>query len=329
VCFVAAPILGAMRTMVHGESAQIGLALAAGMAMGLWGVCFLPAVARLTTVENRAYGFSVIFSASVGTSALGGIVCGYLPLWLNRAGFTMQPQEVKRLILQASCGIASLGLLAVLRVTLPPRVSPGEASKRPWHELLKRNSFLLRFLPSMALWTVVLAGFTPFANVYLAHELHIPFSKIGLVFSLAQILQLCVGLFTPLVFRALGLIRGIAATQLMAGLALGLLALTRSQTLAMSLYLGFSALQWMSSPGLYNLIMSEVAEDDRSAAASLTIFCNALLQAAAMAGAGILFARFGYTLVLIGIALVAILTALIFRALVGPSRAAAASRVHN
>src|SRR6266702_6578844 len=83
VCFIAAPVLGVLRALAMSEPLQIGLGFAAGLAMCLWGVCYLPALARLTTEDNRAFAFSLIFSASIGTSTLGGVVCGYLPQWLN------------------------------------------------------------------------------------------------------------------------------------------------------------------------------------------------------------------------------------------------------
>src|ERR1700677_5269420 len=102
VLFVTAPLVNAIRAVWIWEPAQIGLAFLAGLAMSSWGICFLPGVARLTAEKNRATGFSLIFSASVGTSMLGGIVCGYLRQWLGMAGFAMQPAEVKRFILLAS-----------------------------------------------------------------------------------------------------------------------------------------------------------------------------------------------------------------------------------
>ncbi len=102
-CFVAASLVNALRTLWMGEAAQIGLAFLTGLTMCTWGVCFLPAIARLTTEKNRAAAFSLIFSVSIGTSALGGVVCGYLPKWLKMAGFVMQAAEVKRLILLVSC----------------------------------------------------------------------------------------------------------------------------------------------------------------------------------------------------------------------------------
>ena len=317
LCLIAAPMLGAVRATVMLEWAQIGLAFLAGLAMCIWGVCFLPALARLTTEENRASAFSLIFSVSIGTSALGGLVSGYLPQWLKMAGYAMQSADVKRLILLVACGIAAMGLIPLMRLRLPShRDEPLDKSgKRPW----KMSPFLLRFLPSMALWTAVLASFTPFANIYLAKNLLIPLPQIGAIFSVAQVIQLCVGLLTPVLFRSLGLVNGIVATQVATAAAMGCLAGTHDRRLAVALYLSFSATQWMSSPGLYNLLMSKVPDEERSSASAMTLFCNAVLQSCATAGAGILFAQFGYPRVLAGIAVLALTAALLFGFLVAPA----------
>jgi len=318
-CMIAAPLLGAARASMMWEWAQICLAFLAGMAMCIWAVCFLPALARLTTEQNRASAFSLIFSVSIGASALGGVICGYLPQWLRMAGMTMQAADVKRLILLVASAIAAMGLIPLLRLRLPLQGSvhqtPDKTGKQHW----KMNPFLLRFLPSMALWTAVLASFTPFANVYLSKNLHIPLAQIGVIFSAAQVIQLCVVLLTPLVFRALGLVNGIVATQVATAVAMGCLAGTHDRRLAVALYLSFSATQWMSSPGLYNLLMSKVTDEERSSASAMTMFCNAVLQSCATAGAGILFAELGYPRVLVGIAVLALAAALLFGFLVGPA----------
>jgi MFS family permease len=321
VCFVAAPLLQALRVVWIWSPAQIGLAFMGGLAISSWGVCFLPAIARLTTEKNRTAAFSLIFSVSIGTSALGGVVCGYLPQWLTTAGMVMQPVDVKKLILITSCGIVMIGLAPVLRLHLPPQSQedvPSEASRRSWFHGWKPQPFLVRFLPSMALWSAVTAAFTPFANVYLSRDLHIPMTRIGLIFSTAQVVQLCLGLLTPLVFRALGLVNGIVATQVATAVALASLAGARDERMAVALYLCFSAAQWMSAPGLYNLLMTETTDSERSTAAAMTMFCNALAGSIATAGAGILFTRFGYTPVLLGIAASALAVATLFRLMVAP-----------
>jgi MFS family permease len=321
-CFLAAPLAGVLRAVWMWEPAQIGLAFLAGIAMCCWGVCYLPAVARLTTEENRTSAFSLIFSASVGTAMLGGILCGYLPQWLRMYGIAMRASDVKRLILLVACGIALIGLLPVLRLRIPSQ-SPDELvadvppTHRGWTRPWKHHPFLWKYLPLMALWSAVLAAFTPFANVYLSRNLHVPMDRIGLTFSAVQAVQLCMGLLTPVVFRVLGLVNGIVATQLVAALTLGSMAGARHGRLAIGLYLGFSAAQWMSSPGLYNLLMNETPDAERSTAAAMTLFCNALAGAAATAGAGILFTQFGYPLVLRGIAATAAAVAVLFWLLIG------------
>jgi MFS family permease len=321
-CFIAAPMLCVLRALATNVRAEIGLGFVAGLAMCIWGVCFLPAVARTTTIENRTSGFSLICSAAVGTTVLGGVMCGYLPQWLSRAGFTMQPVDVKRLILLVSCGIAALGLFPILRLRLAPTQAGtpiGEAlQNRGWRRLLKVDPFLMRFLPAMALWTIVLTSFTPFANVYLSRNLHVPLLRIGLIFSAAQVVQFAIMLLAPILYRAIGLVNGIVMTQLLTAVALGCLAGTQNMQLAVALYLVFFGMQWMSSPGLYNLLMNKVPEEEQSAASSLTLFCNALVGAGSTAVAGLLFAQFGYPRVLVGIAALALMAALLFRTLVAP-----------
>ena len=150
-CLAAAPSLCALRALAIGESAQIGLGFVAGLVLSAWGVCFLPAVARCTTPDNRASGFSLIFSAGVGTGILGGVVCGFLPQWLSRAGFVVVPVDLKRLILLVSCGVAALGLLPILGTRLfstDIETSRMDGAKsRIGARLLKLDPFLLRFLP--------------------------------------------------------------------------------------------------------------------------------------------------------------------------------------
>jgi hypothetical protein len=290
-----------------------------------WGVCVLPAVARLTTEKSRTAGFSLIFSVGVGTSMLGGIVCGYLRQWLGMAGIAMQPVDVKRLILLASCGVVLAGLIPVLRLRMPAQaeeevVANTEPERKNWLRRWNLRPFLVRFLPLMALWSAVLAAFTPFANVYLERNLRVPMTQIGLIFSTVQVIQLCMGLVTPIVFRALGLMNGIAVTQIGAAAMLGCLAMATNQKLSILLYLTFSAAQWMSAPGLYNLLMDETPDKERGTAAALTMFWNALFASAATAGAGVLLTRFGYPPVLLGLAVMALTIAVLLRFLISPQQ---------
>ena len=321
VCFTAAPTLGVLRLFLMTQSAQICVGFMFGLSMSLWAVCFLPAIARTTTEANRQSAFSLITSAAIGTAMLGGIVCAYVPEWLQRSGYTMQPVDAKRLMLCVSCIIALTGLFAVLRMKRSD-TSVAEvletASLTPivrWR--WKPDPFLLRFLPAMALWTVVVTSFNPFANIYLSKVLHIPFVRIGFIFSTAQMIQLITGLLTPLVFRLMGLINGVIATQMAAALLIGCLAGVHNPQVSVIFYLVFSAVQWMAAPGMYNLLMSRVPDNERTTAASAMMFCNAIVGAVASAATGTLFAKFGYPPIMVAIAVIAVLSGIATKVLIG------------
>lgn len=316
ICFFAAPIAGILRILFTAQSSQIALAFLAGIAMCLWGVCFSPAIARLTDEENRAFAFSLIFSMSIGSSAIGGLVCGYLPAWLHFFGVSVSPVHIKQIILLSASVCAALGMVALRKLRNPLQAEvvnvPSQKRQRYW------NPFLVRFLPSMALWSAVAASFAPFASIYFVRIYQVPLGKLGLIFSAAQVVQLLAGIAAPELYRRVGRVNGIVVTQSIAALAFGLLAASSSGTKAISVYLVLSASQWMSSPGLYSLLMDSVPDNLRSSASSMTIFCNSLLQAAASALVGICFVRYGYSHVLIALMLVAGAAAAMFKWLVTP-----------
>jgi MFS family permease len=329
VAFLAAPALGALRTVCIWEPAQLALAFLAGVAMCGWTVSYLPAIAGLTTIENRPGAFSLVYAASIGCSCLGAVLCGDLPQALHRAGIDLPPLALKRLILLASCAIAAAGVPAVLRLPrdlLAAVPSEEAAASIPGLRLasLRLSPVLLRVLPVLMLWTVVLAAFTPFANVYLVHNLHLSLETVGLLFAISQGLQLCAVMFNPALFSACGMVNGIAITELATAAALGAMALIPNLRLSVSLYLAFSALQWMSAPGLYNLLMDRTPKSERSTAAAITMFLTALVSSGATAGAGMLFAWAGYSRVLLGIAVLAVGVAVLCRVVLGDERRAPA-----
>lgn len=328
--FVIAPLLNAMRVLWVWEPEQIALAFLAGIAMSAWGVCYLPAIARLTTERQRTTAYSLTFSASVGTAMLGGVVCGYLRQWIQMAGFAVSAADTKKWILLAACGLVMLGLFAIRRLRLVAEKQETSADKA-WLSGWRLTPFLRRYLPLMALWSAVLAAFTPYANIYLSRNLQVPMEQVGLIFSLVQGIQLCMGLLVPVVTRMLGLVGGIAAMQATAAVVLACMAGTTNMPLAVGLYLVFSAAQWMSSPALFNLLMNETPDAERGTAAAMTLFANALAGAAATAGMGFLFTRFGYPVVLTGIAVAALAIAFVFLLVIRPDaqgRDSAPLRLH-
>jgi MFS family permease len=318
----APPLLFAVRAIWVWEPAQLVMAFGAGALMSAWGVCFVPAVARLTTEKNRPSAFSLLFVVGIGTGALGSLVCGYIPKWLSISGFNPNAAEIKRTILLISCGVVLVGLIPMMKLRLPPRaddksIEQPQPTGRRLFQRLGHHPFLVRFLPVMALWATIEAAFTPFSNVYLSRQLHTSFTRIGLLFSTAQVLQLCMGLLSPIVFRLFGLVNGIVAIQMAMALALGAMAGAGHGNVAIGFYLTFCAIQWMSFPGLNSLLTNRIQDKDLSMATAAMMFCNALAGAGATAAAGALYSRFGYPHVLAGIASIAAGIAILFYMLLG------------
>src|ERR1700722_2486035 len=310
LCFGTASLLFAARASVTSESIEIGLSFIAGAVMSIWAVCISPALAQLTTEKNRPLGFSLVFSAGIGIAALGGVIGGGLPGWVARAAPSIAPVHANRSALLIACGITALGLWPLWRLGF-------RSAALPEKRLGVRNPFLLRFLPVIALWSVVTGAFSPFFNVYFSQYIRMPMQRIGLVFAISQLSQVVAILLTPIIFRKFGLITGLIYTQLATAVALGTLAGVRGATSAGALYVIYMAFQWMSEPGMYTLLMNKVAPAERNGASALNFLVISLAQALAAVAAGISFTRFGYPAVLGATAAIALMAAGLSRVLLG------------
>lgn len=310
-CYLVAPLVQVARVLWVQPQAQIGLALFGGMALASSGVCYLPTVARLTTEKNRTTAYTLIFAASLASSAVGGLLCSYFSHWISLTGMRIQPVTIKQIILLASCFVAALAVIPaiVLRVPPPQEHSEPDKDKGTIRRLLRFSPALLRALLPVTLWAVVLAAFFPFGNIYLERVLHLSLPRISVIFSTAQIAQLVMLAFTPVILRRLGLSNGLLAIQIATAATLAVLAGTHRESLAIVLFLLFSALQWMANPGLYDLAMTNTPDAQREYVAAALLFGNALVSALTTPAVGALYTRFGYRSPMIGIALLAFLIA--------------------
>ncbi len=301
-CFTTVSLFGAARALVASEPIQLALSFVSGAVLSIWAVCIAPALAQLTTEENRPLGFSFVFSAGIGVAALGGIIGGGLPGWLSRTHASVAAAPTNRLALLIACGITALGLWPLSRITFGSAPAPEK-------KLRVRNPFLYRFLPVIALWSVVTGAFSPFFNIYFSQYIRMPMQKIGLVFAISQLSQVLAILFTPLIFRKFGLVTGIVYTQIATSIALGTLAGMRGAATAGLAYVIYMAFQWMSEPGMYTLLMNRIAPAERNGASALNFLVISLSQALAAAVAGASFTRFGYPAVLMVTAIIALFAA--------------------
>jgi MFS family permease len=293
------------RTCFLAQPAQFALAILTGMTLCSWAVCLSPTVAGLTTEVERPFAFSLMFSSGIAIAALGAMVAGQLPGWLRHLSHSTTSIQASRVTLQLACSAAALAIVPLLKLNLPagaPRVQLPRFS----------NPFLRRFLPAMAVWALVTGGFPPFANVYFVHHLGLSLPRMGFVLSLAQLVQFLAILGAPFLFRRMGLVRGVVLTQIATAGSLAALALIHGTTRAVWLYAVYMAVQYMNEPGIYSLLMEQIPADQRSSASASTFFVTAACQAIASAIMGVVIVRFGYSVVLLGIAGIAAAATLLF-----------------
>lgn len=304
-CFIMAIALSSARALMLSFTWQVPLAFLVGVALSAWAICLSPAIAQLTDERQRPRAFSLIFSLGIGVGALGGILGSRLPGWLARHHVLFGALQTDQIVLLLSCCIVAFGVWPASKLRFTGASVAARA--RPFF-----SPFLLRYLPAIAIWSLVTGSFSPFANVYFAHHLHMSLPQIGNAFSISQIAQVIAVLAVPVLFRSSGLTGGIALTQLFAATLLIVLASIGHPFSATIAYVGFTAFQWMNEPGLYSLLMNRVPPDDRGGASASNSLVISLSQAIAAAIAGAAFARYGYPFVLRGIALVALIAAVLF-----------------
>jgi MFS family permease len=293
-CFVVAPLICILRTWILWIPAQITLAFLTGIAMSSWPICFSPAIAKLTNEQNRVSGFSITFATGIGLGTLAGLAGGYLPEVLAKAGHAGALVGSMRLVLQAACCVALLGVWPIVRLQL------GAPDRREPRRIRVFHPFLLWFLPPFVVWNVVTGSFPPFAAVYLQQYLSIPLRHVGLIFSMSQLLQFTSVLLAPLLYRKCGRIAGIGFAQVSTGVALFLMGYTRATPLAVAYYFTFCGVQWMTGPGIYSFLMDHIPDEERSTASAIQNMSGAVCQAATAAITGSCIVRFGYANMLLG-----------------------------
>jgi len=308
------------RAMIAPRSGVLALALIGGFLTTIWAVAISPAIAHLTDEQNRPFGFSLVFSSGIGVGILANLAASRLPGFFARLSPALSAVQTKQAVLVVASAIVALGLipLSMLRI---------EAQPSPEQKLYPRNPFLLRFLPALAVWSLVTGSLSPMANVYFSQYLHTPLERMGIIFSFSQLLQVLGILVAPFLFRKLGLVSGVACTQLAVALLLGFLAATSGVFPAAVIYVCYTGFLWMSEPGMFSLLMNGVAPGERAGASALNFLVISLVQAGAVAATGASFTRFGYPAVLGTLAGVALIAAIAFRVLLGRNDLMAATSV--
>lgn len=288
------------RVVVTEQLPLLVSAFLGGAVMSAFTVAFAPAIARLTREDGRPLGYGIFFSSGVAMGIAGGYLGGRLPNWLSAA-----PVPGKRSALLVACALLALASVPAFRLHLP-------AIDHQERHVFPRDPTVWRFLAAIAVWSLAMGAFNPFFNAYFAQHFGAGVERIGAIFAVSQVAQVIAMLCAPLALRRLGLVAGIAFMQVAAGLSLLGLASTSGVAAATGVYVAFIALQWMSEPGMYSVLMKPVPPSQMGAAAALNMMAIMLAQVIAAPVSGMLIARFGYPLVVRSAALLAVVSGVVF-----------------
>ena len=191
---LATPLSLAVRLFFLQIPIQIGLAFLSGTMMSIGSACFSPTIAKLTTQENRTFGFSLFIATGISSGAVAGMLGGFLPGLARRAQWGGPQVDGIKLVLLLACSIMLLAVFAMYRLHVKP-----DAIVQVRTRIL--NSFLLRFLISMGIWNFAIGFFIPFANgSYLSRTARLicPLMRIGEIFTISQLFQVAMVLLAPL-----------------------------------------------------------------------------------------------------------------------------------
>lgn len=306
IAFGLVPGLASLRLFFLWEPAQMVLAFLTGAALCGWPICFSPVIAQLTDEDNRAAGFSIAFATGIGLGTVAGIAGGYLPQLLHASPLHIGITSGIRVVLLMSCVIVALGLYPMSGLSLEQSVPSPGVRPRIFHP------YLYRFLPAFLLWSVVTGSFPLFGAVYLQKVLGLPLGRLGSVFAASQLMQFVAVLAAPLLFRRTGTGVGISLAQLATAALLVALAGTRFMPAAICIYVLYFAAQFLCGPGIYQLLMEQIPEAERTSASAMQNLSGALCQAGTAAITGTSIVVYGYRTLLIGNAALAVVASLLF-----------------
>ena len=315
---LATAILLPLRSLTHAAWFVIIAAFLNGASIGGWMVSAPPFLTRNANLEIRAWAFSLSYGSSIGMGALAGVIVGLasrqFPDWIGAgvtAGFSG-----KQYVLLASSASVLVGFLVLLFLREsaasagapePPIPSIGSAKRRIWS-----RRFVLQLLIVLVLWSLFVGSFPPFFNVYFHKQFNQSLQGIGMIFSFSQLCQVLAVLCMPWLALRLGRVRAIFSMQIASALVLPALIFTSNVQLAGMVYLAYLSFQVMTEPALENFIMDSVLPEERNTVASLRYMTLFAIQALAVLVSGFVIAHFGYSFLLVGIAILGISAALTF-----------------
>jgi len=311
-CVLATAILLPLRSLSHTAEWMVVAAFLNGASIGGWMVSAPPFLARNTDPERRTLAFSLSYGSSIGTGALAGLIVGVVSRDLSVWGWVQELTglSVKQCVLLASSCSVLVGFSGLLFLQERGTVTEEAQTSVPFVNgaliRLKSRRFVLQLLTTLVLWSFFVGSFPPFFNVFFHKQFNQSLDGIGIIFSVSQLCQLAAVLFMPWLVLKLGRVRAISSVQFASALMLPVLIVVTSVQAAGVIYLTYLSLQVMAEPALESFIMDSVLPEERNTVASLRYMTLFSVQALAVLASGFAIGRFGYSSLLVALALLGI-----------------------
>lgn len=318
-CVLATAILLPLRTVTTALWWMLVAAFLNGASIGGWMVSAPPFLTRNADPEGRTWAFSLSYGSSIGTGALAGLIVGFVSRDLSTWTWVQEITgfSAKQGVLLASSVSVLLGFFGLLFLRERGTLSVNAAQTAlPFVNstlaVIKSRRFVVQLLMVLILWSFFVGSFSPFFNVYFHKQFNQSLDGIGIIFSVSQLCQLSAVLCMPWLVLRLGRVRAISSVQFASALVLPVLIVISNVQTAGMIYLAYLSFQVMAEPALESFIMDSVLPEERNTVASLRYMTLFAVQALAVLVSGFAITHFGYSFLLVAIALVGITASFAF-----------------
>ncbi len=295
-----------LRIVFTGDPALVLFAVLNGVCFSFWAVAFIPAIAGLSRPNHRSLAYGLATSLGISIGIFAGPLATRLPAVLHTA-FALGSLDAIRTVLCIGSALTALAALPAFRLRL------GALKTESTNRQVARGKFILLFVAGVFLWTSATGSFNGFFTPFFSLRIGLTIVQIGTLFAVGQAVQVTATLAAPLLVRRIGEARHVAFTVLATAAMLLLLASTPGRIATACLYLGYVAFQYANEPSVFAWLMNRVTAGERTRASG---FLFMVMSAGGMLAAGVsgkVIAHSGYSLVLGGAAILAIVAAVVFK----------------
>lgn len=270
----------------------LGASFVCGLMITFLRVASGPLIMRNSTEQERTLLFSLNFANFVVAGIVGSLGGGALQKWLFGITGDIALSYQYALSLAAILGLSAVIPFALIKAKAPgkdevARAFSLQSLKKKW-----RLFFKLTF-PYFLLGTG--AGLIiPFLNLYFRTRFNLEPSKIGVYFAVLQGTLLVAVLLSPILKRALGFIKTVVLTELVAIPFMLVLCYTENLTLAFWAFILRGALMNMGHPVGTNFAMEAVNKEDHALINSLGGIAWTSSWAVSTQVAGVIIERSGF-----------------------------------